>query len=78
MKQFQLLALSSLASALIENPTEELFESTEFTRGGIFQEILGGGVPPDFQILTLFQTEKRVISQTRFQTRPLRNYVIIT
>ena len=33
-----------------------------FTRGGggggIFREILDGGVPPGFQILTLFQTKK--------------------
>ena len=32
-----------------------------FTRGGggvVFREILGGGVPPGFQILTLFQTKK--------------------
>ena len=39
--------------------------------------ILGGGVPPDLQILTLLKT-KNVIFHTRFLTWPLRNYVIIT
>ena len=62
MKQVKLFSFTQCCqvSALIENPTEEPFKSMGFTRrgGGIFREILDGGVPPGFQILTLFQTKK--------------------
>ena len=30
----------------------------------VFREIIGGGVPPGFKILTLFQTKKKFISHT--------------
>ena len=43
---------------------------------GALLEILGGGVCcPVLQILTLFQ---KCHFDTRFQTWPLRNYVIVT
>ena len=55
---------------------------------GVLLGILGGGVPPALQILTLLQTQKchfhtpesELASKIhiRFQTWPLRNYVINT
>ena len=57
-----------------------------FEPGGYSWEFLVGVCRPVLQILTLFQTKKFHFSQlfldqasrihTRFQTRPLRNYVI--
>ena len=45
--------------------------------GGTPQGILDGGMPPGYPNLLTFQT-KNVIFHFRFQTWPLRNYVIIT
>ena len=44
---------------------------------GVLQGILGRGLPPRSQILTLFRTKKCRYSHP-FQTRPLKNSVIIT
>ena len=69
-----------------EKPRKRLIQLS-FEPGGYSGEFLVGGVcRPVLQILTLFQTKKCHFSQpfldlasrihTRFQTRPVRNYVI--
>ena len=48
--------------------------------GGVLQGILGGGVPPGLQILTLFDLfrPKNVIFHSCFQTRPLKSTPVFT
>ena len=45
---------------------------------GAFLGILGGGVPPGSPNPDPISDQKNVIFHARFQTWPLRNYVIIT
>jgi len=68
-----------------DKPRKRLIQMS-FELGGYSWEFLVGVCHPVLQILTLFQTKKCHFSQpfldrvsrihTRFQTRPLRNYVI--